>query len=177
MADLRYRDVERALVKIFSVPNKRLGAFRARIRHLRNLGVPELERVGRGTQLTYTRQHALELVLAIELERVGIAPRFVASVAKQAALASINTPRRNVYVIIESFYNEDEAQETPRFLLKKHGTTEGIAYLSHGSYSVATIVRGTKNIRDKLRQWIRTGRLLFVLNVSACNSALPAEWK
>jgi hypothetical protein len=59
-----------------------LPAFRARIRHLRNLDVPAISRPGRGQQVTYTRVHALQLLLALEAELMGIPPKFAASLSR-----------------------------------------------------------------------------------------------
>jgi hypothetical protein len=76
--DLRYQHVETALIGLHEVGNKKIAAFRARIRHLRNLGVPNLPKVGSGIQITYTMDHVNQLFLALELLAFGINPSIVA---------------------------------------------------------------------------------------------------
>jgi hypothetical protein len=76
MTDLRYRDVEAALARVFAIDEDQIAALRARIRHLRNIGVPDLPKVGTGTQITYTRAHAIELMFALHLAQFGVAPRW-----------------------------------------------------------------------------------------------------
>jgi len=79
--EFRYGHVEAALADLLGISKKGLGAFRARLRHLRNIGLPELpdalKRPGSGRQIVYTREHALELLVALELESVGVVPRLV----------------------------------------------------------------------------------------------------
>jgi len=78
--DLRYKHVEAALARAYNVGESQLKAFRARLRHLRNLGIPRLPRVGTGTQLTYTQAHLLVFVAALELETIGLSPKDAAGV-------------------------------------------------------------------------------------------------
>jgi hypothetical protein len=74
MTELRYQHVEAALAEIFRVTDAGRMAFRARLRHLRNLGLPELPKVGQGTQLTYRTSHLHQLFFALELEEFGVDP-------------------------------------------------------------------------------------------------------
>jgi hypothetical protein len=78
---LRYVDVEEALAQIMGVTPRRLGAFRAQLRHLRNIGAPNLPKPGSGRAIDYTRRHALEMLLALELQKIG-------QTARQAALVA-----------------------------------------------------------------------------------------
>jgi hypothetical protein len=80
---LRYKNVEEMLSRIFNVPEEGRGAFRARLRHLRNLGIPEVPKTGSGTQVPFTREQLMEMLIALELSRLGIAPRFVGDIAAQ----------------------------------------------------------------------------------------------
>jgi hypothetical protein len=77
---LYYRHVEAALAGLMSVNRKSMGAFRAKLRHLRNIGVPQLTspNPGSGRPIEYSRRHALELMIALELEKLGQSPRNVA---------------------------------------------------------------------------------------------------
>jgi hypothetical protein len=74
MRELRYQHVEAVLSEIFRVTDAGRMAFRARLRHLRNLGLPELPKVGQGIQLTYRTRHLHELLFALELEEFGLDP-------------------------------------------------------------------------------------------------------
>jgi hypothetical protein len=76
-----YGEIEAALISLLRVDNERLGAFRARLRHFRNLGVPNVERVGSGTKAEYSRLNAIELCLALRLSALGVAPRLAAGIA------------------------------------------------------------------------------------------------
>jgi len=77
----RYGQIEAALVEVFNVPGSAFGAFRAKLRHLRNIGVPKIAKVGSGKQVRYTRENAIEMLLALEFVALGIAPRYAATYA------------------------------------------------------------------------------------------------
>lgn len=72
--NLRYQHIERALMRHYDVKFPDQKAFKARLRHFRNLGVPCVEKVGKGTQITYTRRNLWEILLALELNKLGVAP-------------------------------------------------------------------------------------------------------
>ena len=80
-SDLRYRDLEGAAAGVLEVPERELGAFRAKIRHLRNIGVPNVPARGSGTQTTYSREHVFSVITALELGRLGQSPKFVKDAA------------------------------------------------------------------------------------------------
>jgi hypothetical protein len=75
---LRYYHIEAALAALMGIDQNSIGAFRARLRHLRNIGVPVLPNPGSGRPIEYSRRHALELMIALELEKLGQSPRSVA---------------------------------------------------------------------------------------------------
>lgn len=79
--ELRYKHIEAALADVMNVKPKAMGAFRAQLRHLRNIGVPQLPNPGSGQPIDYSRRQALELLIALELEKVGQAPKTVALLA------------------------------------------------------------------------------------------------
>lgn len=76
--ELRWRHVEATLVKLLQVKEEQMGAFRARLRHLKAVGVPNIPKVGSGTQIIYTREHIAELYIALLVMRFGITPRTAA---------------------------------------------------------------------------------------------------
>lgn len=77
--ELRYGDVETALAAVLKVEPKRMGAFRARLQHLRNIGLPSgLPKPGSGRQIAYSNRQALEMLLALVLEELGQSPQAAA---------------------------------------------------------------------------------------------------
>jgi hypothetical protein len=76
--EYRYRHIEKALATVFNVTEPQLGAFRARLRHLRNLGVPRTDKVGSGNSISYSRDNALELLFTLEMEALNVPPRTAA---------------------------------------------------------------------------------------------------
>jgi hypothetical protein len=77
-SDVRYRQVESALADVMGIKPKGMGAFRARLRHLRNIGLPQLPSPGSGQPIDYTQRQALELIIAMELEKIGQLPKTAA---------------------------------------------------------------------------------------------------
>lgn len=82
---LGYKQVETALADVLEVKPDDMGAFRARLRHLRNLGLPELPTPGSGQRIDYSDDQAFVMLLALELEDVGLAPRSAATIAQSIA--------------------------------------------------------------------------------------------
>ena len=76
--DWRYGHVEAALARLHGVPEERVKAFRARIRHLRNVGIPQLPAAGSGRHIQYTRDHVAELYVGLELLHCLWSPQGVA---------------------------------------------------------------------------------------------------
>jgi hypothetical protein len=71
-----YGAVERALADVFEIDPDRMSAFRAQLRHIRNLGVPRgLARPGSGRKIEYTLSQALEMAFTTVLEQHGYTPR------------------------------------------------------------------------------------------------------
>jgi hypothetical protein len=90
----RYGQVEAALATVFEVEPDEMSAFRGRLRHLRNIGCPELPKVGSGQPVEFSREAAIEMMLALELATLGIAPRHAAQAAKYYA-TEISRPGRD----------------------------------------------------------------------------------
>jgi len=79
--EIQYGHIEKALADVVGVKPKALGAFRAKLRHLRNIGVPQLPNPGSGNAISYSQRQALEMLIALELEKLGFSPRNVALMA------------------------------------------------------------------------------------------------
>jgi hypothetical protein len=93
----QYRHIEAALAALMRINRKSIKAFRAKLRHLRNIGVPRLPSSGSGRPIEYSRRHALELMIALELEKLGQSPRTVA----------LNAPS----IVRQSPYGQHEGQD------------------------------------------------------------------
>jgi hypothetical protein len=110
MLELRYQHVEFALAQIHRVNASGIKAFRARIRHLRNLGLPQLPKVGKGLQVAYQEQHVHQLFFALELEQCGLDPARAAAFVKKhwtklkSAIAGWSKDGRERFLVIEPFF-------------------------------------------------------------------------
>ncbi len=76
--ELRWRDVEATLSELLLITDEQRGAFRARIRHLKAVGIPNIPKVGSGTQITYTRDNVVELYMALLIMELGVPPKVAA---------------------------------------------------------------------------------------------------
>jgi hypothetical protein len=75
---MEYRDIESILAELHGVtPDDRVGAFRSRLRVLRDMGVPAVEKPGKGSRVTYKFLDLWEMHLALLLERFGLPPASV----------------------------------------------------------------------------------------------------
>jgi hypothetical protein len=130
-----YGQIEGALVSLLRVDNERLGAFRARLRHFRNLNVPNLERVGSGTKAEYSRLNAVEICLALRLTTLGIAPRVAAGIALlkwvPEAIDLIDRSRFKVFVV--------HAVSNP-FAAEANRSADGYTQFAHGEESLRRMI-------------------------------------
>ena len=78
LTDLRYGDVERAMIIAFDIKEKDLGMFCARIRHLRKKAIPGLGTPGTGRQIVWTIDNVRHLYLGLVLNRGGFSPQVIA---------------------------------------------------------------------------------------------------
>jgi hypothetical protein len=108
---VRYKQVEEVLAEIFEIEPDRHKAFRARLRHLRNIGIPaDLPKPGSGAQVDYSRDHVLEMLIALEITSIGIAPRHTTYLTRMLRVgemfASVLEKDNEFYLII--YQDEDE---------------------------------------------------------------------
>ena len=165
--DLRYGDVERALVRAFKIQDTDVKAFRARIRHLRNLGVPDLPKSGSGRQISYTLDHARELYLALRLNQLGMMPDAIArlfarirpSIAKWFKAADEH-PGNPVSALVacNNFGGQLGEDETTVFSIAAHQSSKSM------TFAEAVERYGT----DK------RGAPMIILPISAANDAIKA---
>lgn len=78
-----YGAVEAALAALHQIDEERIGAFRARLKHLKNLGIPMVQKVGSGSRVQYSRDHVWQVAVALELEACGIGPNEAAAWIKK----------------------------------------------------------------------------------------------
>jgi hypothetical protein len=79
---LTYGVVEAVIAEVLGIEPEGIGALRARLRHLRNLGVPGLPRPGSGKKIRYSRRQAFEMLTTMILEHGGFTPRLAISAAQ-----------------------------------------------------------------------------------------------
>jgi len=142
---LTYGVVEAVIAEVLGIEPEGIGALRARLRHLRNLGVPGLPRPGSGKKIRYSRRQAFEMLTTMILEHGGFTPRLAISAAQDIiGGARRGADDEDVYVL----------------LLTARDTTapEQEARLVRGRF-----VRGEKELLKALKEF-GAG---FFLNVSA----------
>jgi hypothetical protein len=77
---MEYRIVEAILVKLHEVAPEDLGAFRARLRVLRDMGIPDMPRVGKGARVEFADVQVEEMHLALTMSEFGLTPARVVQV-------------------------------------------------------------------------------------------------
>jgi hypothetical protein len=79
---MEYRFVENSLAALHGVRPESRAAFRSRLRVLRDIGVPSVDKVGKGSRVDYSFADVFEMHLGLHLEHFGYPPdrvRFVIS--------------------------------------------------------------------------------------------------
>jgi|SRR5271170_495299 len=71
-----YSQVESALSRANRVPAQSLGAFKGRIKHFQRLGMVQSS-PGKGTKISYTREHVYSWAICLELAQFGIDPTII----------------------------------------------------------------------------------------------------
>ena len=77
---MEYRTFEAILAKLHDVEPDDMGAFRARIRVLRSMGIPPIPKVGKGSRQEFNDDDLTEMHLALTMSVFGWAPSKVAYV-------------------------------------------------------------------------------------------------
>jgi hypothetical protein len=98
---LRYSDVENALKDVLHVRQPDMGAFRGRLRHLRNLDLPRVAKAGSGRAIDYSSNNVLEMLLALELEDAGVKPERAAAVAQSMVRLFAKHDGKDCYVAVD----------------------------------------------------------------------------
>jgi hypothetical protein len=111
----RYKHIELALAETFKVTPEDMPAFRARLRHLRNLGVPAIPPPGSGQKIDYERSHAVQLLIALETELLGLTPLDAASFSRDVMMSNIAHLEEVARMGWRMYMSVD-----PSFALEKH---------------------------------------------------------
>ena len=128
----QYGQVEAAIAEVLGIKARGFGALRARLRHMRNIGVPELPRPGSGQKITYSKSMALEMLLTVTLERGGFTPRIAALAGPRIASVSWNyhpDQGEDVFVIVGA---PDEEEKGGLLYWAKGGRQLLVHIESHG---------------------------------------------
>lgn len=72
LTSMSFGGLERALVTALRVDPDRTETFRARLKQLQRLGFPPGVNVGRGTKMSYSTEHLVQLMFAFEMISTGI---------------------------------------------------------------------------------------------------------
>jgi hypothetical protein len=147
--ELRYQHVEVALADLMNVMPESMGAFRARLRHLRNIGVARLPKPGSGKAIKYSRRQALELLIALELEKAGQTPKNVALTSE--TILRKNTALLAGTIVRQSPYGQSRGKDS-------------YAVVSESRPGV-TMALGLKVFSELMRS---APDVFLVINVSAC---------
>jgi hypothetical protein len=83
-----FGQIENILARVLEVEPAGKKVLVARLKHLRTIGLPELERPGSGLRLPYTKDMALQMLFATGWENLGQTPRIAAKLAKELLVHS-----------------------------------------------------------------------------------------
>src|SRR6266404_990190 len=99
---MQYRQFEEALVQMFSIREASLGAFRARLRHLRSLGIPKIPKRGSGNTAIYRMEDLLTTFVALALQTLGSTPTISAEIAKFAAqyFEKLRSKEEEIFLVV-----------------------------------------------------------------------------
>jgi hypothetical protein len=79
-----YAEAEKLLGRLYYVPDERAlrGAFRARLKHLKRLGVPLDSSPGKGVKVAYEAEHLYQWAFCLELAEFGLDPTIIVKLLK-----------------------------------------------------------------------------------------------
>ena len=73
--ELGYGEIEAAIAQVLEIKPDDVPALRASLRHLRNMGLPDIPNPGSGRKVSYTTFQAMEMLIALVLQHGGITSR------------------------------------------------------------------------------------------------------
>jgi hypothetical protein len=165
VAWFRYGVIEKALAEVFRVQSDQISAFRSQLRHLRNINCPKLPKTGSGQRVSITREQAIEIMIALELAGLGVAPRHAVEAAKFYA-EQISDPNRDTVgrgdLLIVTSRQGYGGPEGPR-LSPVHLTDADPGSLV---YAAADLVTSLQPASPSLINRLLTGGTFAVVNVA-----------
>ena len=157
-AGLRYGEVEAVLASIYCISPAEQKAFRAKLRHMRNIGIPDgLGEPGKGAVLRFSKQQVLEMLISLDLQAAGWAPYDTSFVAKKTAQAwkdeqVSGTEEDDIYAVMVMYIGGNAL--LPKFQ--------------------PVICKGTQKAIDMITQ-DRMARLSTIINITASAKALDEK--
>jgi hypothetical protein len=171
---MQYRQFEEALVQMFSIREASLGAFRARLRHLRKLGIPNIPKRGSGNIVIYRVEDLFTTFVALALQTLGSTPTISAMIANAAArwLRRLAFEKEDIFLVVMNLpdptpenigdFTMPLGVQTMCWIKNSLGG-DTFACVIQGAEKVGRFVTGTKAVASS------------VINLSEHFKALPKE--
>jgi hypothetical protein len=121
---MQYGQFEEALVRMFSIKEANMGAFRARLRHLRRLGIPNIPKQGSGNTAIYKPKDLVITFVALALQTLGSAPTISAQIAKFSAryFEKLRSREEDTFLVV--MHTSEARSEFVGWLIKSAPTVE-----------------------------------------------------
>ena len=147
--ELGYGEIEAAIAQVLEIKSAGVPALRARLRHLRNMGLPKIPNPGSGRKVSYTTFQAMEMLIAVVLEYGGITSRNAVKLTPLIALECVTIEPISYNTCVVLTYAQDELN--------------------------ITFVRGLEDLPYTLRYLARDS--LFFVNVASYQQKLECALK
>jgi hypothetical protein len=168
---MQYRQFEEALVQMFGIDDANLGAFRARLRHLRTLGIPDVPKRGSGNSVLYRSEEVFLTFVALVLQSLGSAPSVAVLIASITAkyLPRLKSGENNLFLVVARV--PDSVLDTPGYM----PGVQGISWInnSFGGPTFTCVVAGSAEA-GKVVTHVKTIAAI-IINLSERFAALPSE--
>ena len=172
---MQYGQFEEALVQMFAIRETNLGAFRARLRHLRSLGIPKIPKRGSGNTAIYRMEDLLATFVALALQTLGSTPTISAEIAKFAAqyFEKLRSKDEEIFLVVTN--TSDPNPEIIRKLTKSPPSVKSMFWTMNplGGDTYAFIVLGAA----EAGRFATNAKAVAssVINLSERFKALPKE--
>jgi hypothetical protein len=94
-----YSSVENALASNLGLDDEDRPAFAAKLRHLRNLGIPHTK-PGTGRRLSYSTKDVEQMLFALLLESLGCSPRWSVDIVHSLMEQAKGKPLPNIVAVL-----------------------------------------------------------------------------
>lgn len=183
---MQYSQFEKILANVFSVREKDQGAFRARLRHLRNLDMPRVPKRGSGNTAVYKPIDVISAFVALELQALGCSPAISVDLARFAGehFEKIKSSRGDVFLVVANTarYSDDLTDSNavpakagdPPFPGAPAGVKAARAVTNPlGGRTLAFVVVGVAEVVSFLEKSRALG--VSMINMSERSRAIPVE--